>query len=382
MDRIPVAGPSISQKEIDYVTDAVTRCWGPDAGEYHQRFESTACDYFGSHFAVALPSCTSALHLSLAALGVGPGDEVIVPDVTWIASAAPISYVGATPVFADIDPRTWCLSPTSLERCITEKTRAIIVVDLYGNMPDMDALLAIADRYQIPVIEDSAEAIGSEYNGLKAGRHGVTGVFSFHGSKTLTTYEGGMLITDDEAIFDRVSFLRDHGRVPGDVSFFNAEVGFKYKMSSMQAALGLAQLERADQLIEQKRQIFQWYADRLADVDGVVLNPEPVGVKNSYWMVTAVLDSQIGLRKHELSRQLSVAGIDSRPFFHPLSSLPAYRDSLTAMRAQKHNKHAYAVSPFGINLPSGYSTTEASVDYVCQQLKSILAGSQLERMAA
>lgn len=382
MNRIPVAGPSITQREIDYVTDAVTRCWGADAGEYHHRFEAAACEYFDSQFAVALPSCTSAIHLSLAALGMERGDEVIIPDVTWIASAAPVSYVGAVPVFADIDWETWCMCPESLERCITDRTRAIIVVDLYGNMPRMTKILEVADRYQIPVIEDSAEAIGSEYNGKKAGRHGITGVFSFHGSKTLTTYEGGMLITDDKDIYDRVCFLRDHGRVPGDVSFFNSEVAFKYKMSSMQAALGLAQIERADELITQKRQLFQWYADRLKNSESIILNPEPAGVKNSYWMVTAVLDPELGIRKHELSRMLSERGIDSRPFFHPLSSLPAYRDSLTAMRAQKHNRTAYEISPFGINLPSGYGVTENHVDYICQQLLEVISQSKNVKVAA
>src|SRR5258708_4512616 len=153
MPRIPISGPSITQKEIDYVTDAVTRCWYADANEYHDRFERAFADYLGVRHAVALPSCTSAIHLSLAALGIGPGDEVIVPDVTWIASAAPICYVGATPVFADIDERSWCLSAEGFERSVTPRTKAVIVVDLYGNMPDMGAIRPIAARHGIAVIE-------------------------------------------------------------------------------------------------------------------------------------------------------------------------------------------------------------------------------------
>jgi perosamine synthetase len=211
MERIPVAGPWITQKEIDYVTDAVTTCWYGDANKYHVRFEQTFAEYIGSRFAVALPSCTSAIHLSLAALGVGPGDEVIVPDVTWIASVAPISYVGATPVFADIDPDSWCLDAASFERCITTKTKAVIPVDLYGNMPDLASIKEIAKAHGIAVIEDSAEAFGSEIAGQKAGTFGDTGVFSFHGSKTMTTGEGGMLVTDRQDVFDRVLFLRDWG---------------------------------------------------------------------------------------------------------------------------------------------------------------------------
>src|SRR6266576_5644969 len=258
MERIPVAGPSITQKEIDYVTDAVTNAWYGNANVYHERFEKAFADYLGLTYAIALPSCTSAIHLSLLALGVGPGDEVVVPDATWIATAAPITYVGATPVFADIDEGTWCLSAGSFQECITGKTKAVIPVDLYGNMPDMDEILEVAARNNISVIEDAAEAAGAEYKGKKAGSFGDAGVFSFHGSKTLTTGEGGMLVTDRDDIHRQVLFLRDHGRQPGDNLFRNTEVAYKYKMSSMQAALGLAQLERIDELIEHKREIFDW----------------------------------------------------------------------------------------------------------------------------
>ena len=291
MQFIPVSGPSITQKEIDYVTDAITNAWYSNANIYNDRFEKAFTEYLGVKYAIALPSCTSAIHLSLLALGVKAGDEVIVPDVTWIASAAPIDYVGATPVFADIDPKTWCLSASSLESYITPKTKAIIPVDLYGGMPDMTAILEIANRYQIPIIEDAAEAIGSEFNGRKAGSFGDTGVFSFHGSKTLTTGEGGMLVTNREDIYQRVLFLRDHGRKPGDKLFFNTEVGYKYKMSSMQAALGLAQLERIEELVDRKRQIFSWYQSELDSISGLTINYEPDNVKNTYWMVTAIFDS-------------------------------------------------------------------------------------------
>src|SRR5882762_3844983 len=174
MERIPVAGPSITQKEIDYVTDAVTNAWYGNANLYHDRFEKSFADYLGVRYAVALPSCTSAIHLSLLALDIGPGDEVIVPDATWIASAAPVTYVGATPVFADIDEKTWCLSAKSLEQCITTRTKAVIPVDLYGNMPDMDAILEVARRNNIPVIEDAAEAAGARYKGRRAGSFGDT----------------------------------------------------------------------------------------------------------------------------------------------------------------------------------------------------------------
>lgn len=379
MQRIPVAGPSITQREIDYVTDAVTNCWYGQANAYHARFEQAFAEYLGSKYAMALPSCTSAIHLSLAALGVGPGDEVIVPDVTWIASAAPIQYVGATPVFADIDRDSWCLSAEAFERSITDRTRAVIVVDLYGNMPAMNAVLAVARRHGIAVIEDAAEAFGSEQGGLKAGRFGDTGVFSFHGSKTMTTGEGGMLVTDRKDLFDRAQFLRDHGRIPGDVSFFNHEVAFKYKMSSMQAALGLAQVERAEELVDRKREIFGWYAEELAGIDGMWLNPEPAGMRNSYWMVTAVLSPARGLGKDQVAQRLAAAGVDTRPFFHPLSSLPAYQGTPQAKRARETNRIAYEVAPYGFNLPCALCLTRDQVRFVSEKLRDVLASADAER---
>jgi perosamine synthetase len=273
--------------------------------------------------------------------------------------------VGATPVFADIDPVSWCLSAESFESCITPRTKAVIPVDLYGGMPDMDAIREVAKRHKIAVIEDAAEAIGSVYKERPAGSFGDTGVFSFHGSKTLTTGEGGLLATDREDIYRRVMVLRDHGRQPGDRMFFNTEVAFKYKMSDLQAALGWAQLTRLDELIARKRQIFRWYEERLSDLPDVTLNAEPPGVTNSYWMVTAVFDPHLGLPKERVMAALSEHLIDSRPFFHPLSSIPAYRDLPQSQEAARRNQAAYRVGPWGVNLPSALCLTEGQVATVC-----------------
>jgi len=369
MERIPVSGPWITAKEIAYVTDAVTNAWYGNANVWHERFEKAFAEYVGVKHAISLPHCTGAIHLSLLALKVGPGDEVIVPDCTWIASAAPVTYVGATTVFADIDPQTWCLDAKSFEACITPRTKAVIPVNLYGNMPDWDALRAVAARHNIAIIEDAAESIGSEYQGRKAGSIGTTGVFSFHGSKTLTTGEGGMLVTNDDAIRARTLFLRDHGRPPGDRLFHNTEVAYKYKMSSMQAALGAAQLERVEELVARKREIFSWYAEELAGVDGLTLNHEAPGTKNTYWMVTAVLDERFGLKKERLMELLAAQGIDCRPFFHPLSSLPAYAQSPEAEKARLRNHVSYRISPFAVNLPSALNLTRAQVKHICACLK-------------
>lgn len=379
MERLLVSGPSITQKEIDYVTAAVTNAWYGNANIYHERFERAFAEYVSRRHAIALPSCTSAIHLALLALGVGPGDEVVVPDATWIASSSAVTYVGATPVFADIDERTWCLSAASFEECITPRTRAVIMVDLYGSMPDMDALLAVALRHDIAVIEDSAEAIGSEYKGRRAGNFGDASVFSFHGSKTLTTGEGGMLVTDDDDLKARALFLRDHGRKPGDRMFFNHEVAYKYKMSSMQAALGLAQLERIEELVEQKRHIFSWYAEILRGVDGIQLNYEAPEARIVCWMVTVVLDQKFGLKKEELMQLMDEHNIDCRPFFFPLSSIPAYYETEQAALARARNRVAYSLTPYGINLPSGLNMDREKVAYVCEALKTVLNEKANER---
>jgi perosamine synthetase len=377
MERIPVSGPWITAKEIEYVTDAVTNAWYEKANVYHARFEEAFAAYLGVRFAIALPSCTSAIHLSLLALGIGPGDEVVVPDITWIATAAPVSYLGATPVFADIDSQTWCLSARSFEACVTSKTKAVIPVDLYGNMPDMDAIRAVARRNGVAIVEDAAEAIGSEYSGKKAGSLGDAGVFSFHGSKTLTTGEGGMLVTDREDLYRRALFLRDHGREPGDKMFYNTEVAYKYKMSSLQAALGLAQLQRIDELLLRKRQIFGWYQEELGAVEGLTLNQQAHGTKNSYWMITAVLDERFGVKNEHLMEWMGEKGIDCRVFFRPLSSLPAYEHMEQASRARQRNRTSYQLSPYGLNLPSALNLTREQVAYVCDVLKALLQPKEL-----
>jgi len=372
MKRIPIAGPSITQSEIDRVAEAAATAWYADAGKYHDRFEAAFAGYLGVRHAVSLPSCTAGLHLALAALDIGEGDEVIVPDITWIATSAPVSYVGATPVFADVDRDTWCISAEGLEACVTSRTKAVIGVDLYGNVPDMEAVNAAARRHGIHVIEDAAEAIGSEQDGQRAGSFGIAGTFSFHGSKTMTTGEGGMLVTDDDAIQHRAVVLRDHGRVPGDRVFWNREIAFKYKMSSLQAALGLAQLERIEELTAKKREIFSWYREELSGVAALSLNCEKPGTTNTYWMVTVLVDPSCGLQKEKLMDILAQEGIDCRPFFYPLSSLPAYRDLPSAREARDRNTVSYEISPYGVNLPSALNLTRDDVVRVCDALKKTL----------
>jgi len=372
-ENIPIAGPWVSDLEEKYVAQAARDAWYRGAGTFVRRFEQSFASYIGVRHAIAVPHCTSALHLALLALGIGKGDEVIVPECSWIASAAPITYVGAQPVFADIDPTTWCISPESIERLITAKTRAVIPVGLYGLPADMPAIRAIAEKFKLHLIEDAAQSLGGKYSGKMSGSVADIAAFSFHGTKTLTTGEGGMFVTDNEAVFERAQFLRDHGRSRANYkNFFNTEVAYKYKMSDLQAAFGLAQLERIDQLLEKKRRIFQWYRMRLADVAGLAMNVEPQDFVNSYWMTTVVLDPSFGLTTADIRSRFDQHGIDVRPFFHPMSSLPAFADYPKVKEAQRSNKAAYSISPRAFNLPSALQLDEAQVDRVCDLLKMFL----------
>lgn len=377
-ERIFVSGPSITQKEIDYVAEAAKTAWYDNANYYNEKFENDFKNYIGTKYAISLPSCTAGLHLSLAALEIGEGDEVIVPDVTWIATSAPISYVGATPVFADIDEKTWCITPESFKKCITNKTKAVIPVDLYGNIPDMDEIIKIAKEHNIAIIEDSAEAMGCIYKGRKAGSLGDVGVFSFHGSKIMTTGEGGMLVTDDVDIYNKCLKLRDHGRAINDKMFWNDEVGFKYKMSSLQAAMGIAQLERIEELVEYKRKIFSWYENELKGFDGILLNSEPEEIRNNYWMVSIVWDvNEYNITKEEFMKELKKFNIDSRPFFYPLSMEPAYKNSTGGKDYSVINSVSYKISPYAVNLPCGMMMNEALVKIVCDKTREILKNRKL-----
>ncbi len=382
-ERIPVAGPWVTDLEVQYVAAAAQEDWYAGAGRSVVEFEREFAAAVGVAHAAAVPHCTSALHLAVLALGIGPGDEVIVPESTWVATAAPLSYVGAVPVFADIDPATWCISPTSVEQLVGPRTKAILTVDLYGAVPDMDAIGSIASTHGLPIIEDAAQAIGSSWCGRQAGALGDVATFSFHGTKTLTTGEGGMFVTDRDDLFDRVRALRDHGRTAADFKYFvTNELAYKYRMSSLQAAFGRAQLSRLDELVERKRQIFGWYEARLSAVPGLQLNQRTPEVANTFWMSTVVVDRARGVGTRELMAALDERGIDSRPFFPPLSSLGAFADYPTVRGAREHNPVAYDLAERSINLPSAMRLTEADVDTVCRALLDVLDHSGRSAEAA
>lgn len=361
--HILTAGPSISSREVRYVTDAVRNGWNKSWNRYIIRFENAFAEYAGAKYALSTSSCTGALHLALAALGIGPGDEVIVPDLAWIATASAVEYVGAKVVFADIERDTWCVDPVSIRERITRKTKAIIPVHLYGHPCDMRSINSIAKKYGLYVIEDAAPSAGAEYYGKKTGALADIGTFSFQGAKILVCGEGGMFLTDSKKIYDRARIIGDHGRDLHKIFWIN-ETGYKYKMSNIQAALGLAQLERLDSFVAKKRMIFNWYKQRLSDIEGLQMSTERPGVKNIFWMSSVVLNRKFRADRDECIKRLKVRGIDSRPFFYPASSFRMYRKA--------DNPVSYYISKRAINLPSGLGLTERDIARVAQELRKIL----------
>jgi perosamine synthetase len=344
-ERIYYTKPSITEKEVEYATDAARNGWGDRCYEYINRFEQLFKQHLAVNHAIATSSCTGAMHMGLSALGIGLGDEVILADINWIATAAPITYLGATPVFVDILPDTWCIDPAQAEAAITPKTKAIIATHLYGNLCDMDALMALGEKYGIAIIEDAAEAIGSVYQGKRAGSIGRFGVFSFHGTKTLTTGEGGMFVTNDSELYETVLTLSNHGRSRSQTKqFWPDMIGFKYKMSNIQAAIGCAQVERIEELIARKRQIFGAYQQGLAGLP-VSLNPEYQNTMNGYWMPTVVVDYKVIFDRELLLSEFKANDIDGRFFFWPLSMLPIFE-------IKPSNVVSYDLYHRAINLPS------------------------------
>ena len=366
--RIPYTRPSITELEVGYATDAARNGWGERCYDYIHRFEALFKAHLGVRHVIATSSCTGALHIGLAALGIEAGDEVIVADTNWIASVAPIVYLGAKPVFVDILPDTWCIDPDRVLAAITPRTKAILAVHLYGNLCEMDRLLEIGRGHAIPVIEDAAEALGSVHHGRRAGSMGRFSTFSFHGSKTATTGEGGLFATDDDGLYETALTLSNHGRARSQSrQFWPDLLGFKYKMSNVQAAIGCGQIERIEELVQRKRAILAAYRERLADRPGVTMNPEPGGTINGAWMPTVVFSKQTGVTREALQAAFAADNIDARVFFHPLSGLPMFEPVDT-------NAHAEDIPKRAINLPSYHDMSAAEIARVSAVIEALLDG--------
>lgn len=365
---ILTAGPSISKKEISYVTDAVTNGWNEHAFDYMDKFEKAFAKHIGVKHAMSTSGGTCSLHLALATLGIGPGDEVIVPEITYFACSDVVMLLGAKPVFVDVLPDTWCIDPEAVKKAITKKTKAIMPVDVYGNPHEVNDIQKIAKEYDLYVVEDACPAAGAEYRGMKMGSQADFGAYSFQGAKIMVTGIGGMLVTNNTDYYERALHLNDHGEAKGykgfTKKFWQTEVGYEFWMSNLQAALGLAQLERLDGFVDKKRKIFDWYHHRLKDVKGISMNVERPHTKSNRWMTSIILDGYTSLNRDDFRNQLKAKKIDTRPFFYPISMFPMYKEQNTPV--------AHHIGLRGINLPSGLQITEEEVDYISQTLLRIL----------
>ena len=362
---ILTAGPSISEKEVDLVMEAVTQGWNSRHSEFIKNFQTAFAEYLGVKYAMCTSSCTGALHLALAGLGLKPGDEVLVPENTWVASGVAPTYVGAKPVVVDLESDTWCMSPESLLKQITPKTKAIIPVHLYGHPCDMDEIMAIAKQHKLLVIEDAAPSVGARWKGQLTGSFGDASAFSFQGAKIMVSGEGGMFCTNDETLYKKAQYLNDYA-VDTNKSFWIDEIGFKYRMSNLQAAIGLAQLQRIEELVDRKRQIFKWYEERLKDFPEFYLSTERPNARNIYWMSSIVLNEDAKIDREEFRAKLKDNMVDTRPFFHPMSSLPVFTSQ------EKDNPIAYSIANRGINLPSGHNLREDDIDYIADSIIKVL----------
>lgn len=354
---IPVAKPKLDETEIRYVNECLQSGW-LSSGKYVERFEDRFASYCGVRFGVATCNGTAALHLALASLGIGPGDEVIVPSLTYVATANAVAYTGASPVFADCDSVTWNIRPDSVERCLSNRTRVIIPVHLYGYPADMEAILTIARRHGLYVVEDAAEAHGATIGPRRVGSFGHIGCFSFYGNKILTTGEGGMCVTDDAGLAARMRHLRNQASTSR--RYWHDKIGFNYHMTDVQAALGLAQFEKLDSILERKQEIAAFYASALSDIRGIQPPPDSTYAKNVYWMYSILInEAAFGIDRDQLGSYLAQHQVETRPFFPLVSSMPPYRnckaDSLEV---------AYRVSMTGLNLPSGNAISDEELKVV------------------
>jgi perosamine synthetase len=360
--KIPVAEPDIGEAELKNVVKAVKSGWVSSKGPFIEEFERKFSSYIGLKYGISTSNGTTALHLALVALEIKRGDEVIVPALTFASVANVVIYTGAKPVFIDSHPEYWCIDPSKLEEKITKKTRAIILVHLYGHPCNMDPIMKITKNCNLHVIEDCAEAHGAKYKGRKVGKFGDIACFSFYGNKIITTGEGGMCLTNNEDLAQKIRMLRDHG-MNIKKRYWHEVVGFNYRMTNLQAAIGVAQLEKIDRFIERKRRIAKLYNSLLKDVNGVVLHPEMPWAKNAYWLYSILIEQKkYGINRDELIEKLAEKSVETRSFFYPIHIMPPYKKYTVNCRFPIAEK----LSSTGINLPSSVKLTEEEIQEVAQ----------------
>jgi perosamine synthetase len=365
-----MAGPtSFDEEDKKIILDSISdNGWYGERYKYVEKFEKEFAEYHGRKHGLMTPNCTQALNLLVYALGIKKGDEVIVPESTWTGSIAAAACAGAIPVLCDVEEKNWCLNPDDAEKRLTEKTKAIIVVDLYGNMPNMNKLEKISSKYDIPIIEDAAEALGSKYNGVRAGKFGVGSVFSFHCTKTITCGEGGILLLDDDELYKKAKFYRDCGRSEAE-PYKVLESSLKHMPSNPQAALVYAQFRKLEKIINKKREILHQYKEKLSDIPDLQFNEESDEVYNGVWATSLVFGKSHNITAEQVMKKLGELNLPTRPFFYPLSSLPAYSKYNTG--SKEKNPVAYDISSRGITLPGALIMTEKDVDEYCDGIKKI-----------
>ncbi|PUA35813.1 aminotransferase DegT [Paenibacillus elgii] len=364
----PVALPVLNGNEKKYVMDCLESTWISSNGSYIKRFEEEFAAFCQVKHAIACSNGTTALHLALLAHGAGPGDEIIVPTLTFVATANAVTYCGAKPVFVDSEPETWNIDPKRIEERITPRTKGIVAVHLYGHPADMDPIRQLAQQYGLFVIEDAAEALGAEYKGKRTGGLGDSAIFSLFGNKIITTGEGGVLTTNDDALADRARLLRGQGMDP-ERRYFHTVVGYNYRMTNIQAAIGCAQLQNAEWHIAQRLRIASHYTKYLRDCSALALPVQQDWAKNVYWLFSVVLREGSEAQRDEVIRRLQLRGIESRPFFYPMHVLPPYEKLQSATEFPVAGR----IAAQGINLPSYGTLTEADVRYISSTLVNIVS---------
>ncbi|MFN8629648.1 MAG: DegT/DnrJ/EryC1/StrS family aminotransferase [Chloroflexota bacterium] len=364
MNRIHVAAPDLGGREEQYALDAIRSTWIASTGKYVDRFELEFAALCGSRAAISTCNGTAALHLAMLAYGLGPGDEVIVPSLTYLATANAVKYTGATPVFVDVSDDTWCIDPAAIEEAISERTKGIVAVHLYGHPADMDAIAAIAAKHGLWVVEDAAEAHGATYRGRPTGSLASIGVFSFYGNKLLTSGEGGAVTVSDRALEERIRLLRGQGMDPARRYWFPI-VGYNYRLTNVASAILCAQLERLDEIVAQRMRVFAGYRERLEGIPGIGFQPVAQWAKTTPWLYSITVDAaQFGRTRDSLAAALDRAGIETRPFFHPIHRLPPY-----ARPASPTLPVTDDLAAAGMNLPTSSSLTDADLDRIATAIR-------------
>ena len=360
--RIPVSMPALIGKEKEYVLDCIESSWISSSGKYIGQFEKAFADFIGAKHAIAVCNGTVALHLALLALGIGPGDEVIVPTLTYVATANAVKYAGATPVLAESEPGTGNIDPYGIEPLVTAMTKAITPVPLYGHPCDMDEIMKVAERHRLAVVEDAAEALGAKYKGRLCGSMADISTFSFYGNKTITTGEGGMVVTDDEALAGKVRLLKGQGMDPVKRYWFPV-IGYNYRMTNIQAAIGLAQIEKISEHVARRMEVARWYGEELREIDGITLPVVKSYAEHSFWMYTVLVEKEFGLTRDGLMARLAENGVETRPAFYPMHIMPVYGENGARLKA------AEDFASKGINLPTFYSLTRGDVEGISRLIR-------------